>query len=88
MGNVRAVNTEPPSDETWSRALDCVLVPVDNATVRERLLLFCIASGTDWQSRVPSRHGQWPRLQIWHTLRTSPATANGRRWLRDASAPA
>ena len=23
MGNVHAVNTEPPSDETWRRALDC-----------------------------------------------------------------
>jgi hypothetical protein len=23
MGNVQAANAEPPSDETWSRALDC-----------------------------------------------------------------
>jgi hypothetical protein len=23
MGNVHAANAEPPSDETWSRALDC-----------------------------------------------------------------
>ena len=23
MGNLQAANTEPPSDETWRRALDC-----------------------------------------------------------------
>jgi hypothetical protein len=23
MGNVQAANAEPPTDETWSRALDC-----------------------------------------------------------------
>jgi hypothetical protein len=23
LGNVHAVNTEPPGDETWRRALDC-----------------------------------------------------------------